>query len=134
MSDNFFLELLTPAGKVFSGNISDATVPTSRGECGILAQHDDVVGLVSPGILKVTSAETNSVTKYAVSSGMFSVEGNRVSLLVDSALTKDALAPVATINNRISEVSKSLDNKSFEESSQARAALGFLESQLELHK
>jgi F0F1-type ATP synthase epsilon subunit len=48
-----FLEINTPEGMIFEGKIEKITVPTQVGEICILKNHQPLVSIVEPGIVKV---------------------------------------------------------------------------------
>lgn len=83
MAGEFSLEILTPARQVSSGRVSEVVLPAYDGECGILADHADFIGLLGTGVLKIVEA---GKTRYlVVSSGVFRVEGGDVTVLADEA-------------------------------------------------
>lgn len=48
-----FLEINTPEGMIFEGKIEKITVPTQVGEICILKNHQPLVSIVEPGIIKI---------------------------------------------------------------------------------
>ena len=47
------LEINTPEGKIFEGKIEKAIIPTKVGEICILKNHQPLVSIVEPGIIKI---------------------------------------------------------------------------------
>ncbi len=47
------LEINTPEGKIFEGKIEKVTLPTKVGEICILKNHQPLISIVEPGIVKV---------------------------------------------------------------------------------
>ena len=86
---NFFMEIVTPEGKVFSGNAEAAVVPGVEGEIGILADHAALLSEISLGELRVTSAGKTQI--YAVESGVVEIRDNAVSVAVESAQKPDEI-------------------------------------------
>jgi F-type H+-transporting ATPase subunit epsilon len=47
------LEINTPEGKIFEGKIEKVLLPTQVGEICILKNHQPLVSVVEPGIVKI---------------------------------------------------------------------------------
>jgi F-type H+-transporting ATPase subunit epsilon len=79
------VEVLTPEGEIFSGEVSQISTRTSVGEIGILANHAPLLAALRPAELRLhlTDAET---VRYAQAHGWLQVFGNRARLLVEEAL------------------------------------------------
>ena len=79
------LEIVTPERRVLDAEVDSVTVPTASGEAGILPQHAPLISALKPGILTYSAKGSND--KLAVSSGFVEVNGDNVSVLVDTAET-----------------------------------------------
>ena len=82
--DTFQVHILAADRTFYEGPCVSLTVPTSDGERGILAHHENMMAAIQPGVLRwqVPEQETQLA---AVSPGMVKVEHNDVLVLVDSA-------------------------------------------------
>jgi F-type H+-transporting ATPase subunit epsilon len=83
------LEIVTPEARVYSDTIDTVVIPTSEGEIGILPGHIPLLTQVEHGELVVTK---NGQTHWlAVSGGFAEVEGDRVHILAENAITEEKI-------------------------------------------
>lgn len=82
--DTFQVHILAADRTFYEGPCVSLTVPTSDGERGILAHHENMIAAVQPGTLR-WQVPGQKVQLAAVSPGMVKVEHNDVLVLVDSA-------------------------------------------------
>lgn len=83
------LEIVTPEARVYSDTIDQVVIPTVEGEVGILPGHIPLVTQVEDGELRVTK---NGQTEYLVVGGGFAeVEGDRVRVLAEHAVTESTI-------------------------------------------
>ncbi len=79
------VEVLTPEGEVYSGEVSQVSTRTSVGEIGILANHAPLLAELRPAELRLHVTDSETV-RYAQAHGWLQVFGNRARLLVEEAL------------------------------------------------
>ena len=83
------LEIVTPDARVYSDTIDTVVIPTVEGEVGILPGHIPLLAQVENGELRVTKgAET---LHLAVSGGFVEVEGDRVHVLAERAISEEKI-------------------------------------------
>jgi F-type H+-transporting ATPase subunit epsilon len=83
------LEIVTPEARVYSDTIDSVVIPTVEGEVGILPGHIPLLTQVEDGELQVTK---NGKTELLVIGGGFAqVEGNRVRVLAEHAVTESTI-------------------------------------------
>lgn len=83
------LEIVTPEARVYSDTIDSVVIPTVEGEVGILPGHIPLLTQVEDGELRVTK---NGQTEWLVVGGGFAqVEGNRVRVLAEHAVTESTI-------------------------------------------
>src|ERR1700757_1800403 len=84
------VEVLTPEGEVFSGEVRQLSTRTEVGEIGILANHAPVLGALQPTTLRlhVSDSETK---RYAQSHGWLQVFDNTARVLVEEAVPPEDL-------------------------------------------
>ena len=82
--ETFQVHILAADRIFYEGPCVSLTIPTSDGERGILAHHENMMAAVQPGTLRWQAPE-QEVQLAAVSPGMVKVEHNDVLVLVDSA-------------------------------------------------
>ena len=83
------LEIVTPDARVYSDTIDSVVIPTVEGEVGILPGHIPLLTQVQHGELRVTKgAET---VLLAVSGGFAEIEGDRVHVLAEHAISEEKI-------------------------------------------
>src|SRR6185295_11414939 len=83
------LEIVTPEARVYSDTIDTVVIPTVEGEVGILPGHIPLLAQVEHGELRVTKgAETKWL---AVGGGFVQVDGDKVSVLAEHAITEEKI-------------------------------------------
>ena len=83
------LEIVTPEARVYSDTIDTVVIPTTSGEVGILPGHIPLLTQIEDGELRVT--KNGQTTLLAVSGGFAEVEGDRVSVLAEHAITEEKI-------------------------------------------
>ncbi len=83
------LEIVTPDARVYSDTIDSVVIPTVEVEVGVLPGHIPLLTQVEHGELRVTKgAETLFL---AVSGGFAEVEGDRVHVLAEHAMSEEKI-------------------------------------------
>jgi F-type H+-transporting ATPase subunit epsilon len=80
----FPVEVLTPEGEVFSGEVEMVSTRTTLGQIGILARHAPLLASLEPTELRLYKTETE-IIRFAQSEGYIQVGGNHAMLLVEEA-------------------------------------------------
>ena len=83
------LEIVTPEARVYADTIDTVVIPTTTGEIGILSGHIPMLTQIEHGELRVT--KNGVTTLLAVSGGFAQVEGDRVSVLAEHAITEEKI-------------------------------------------
>jgi F-type H+-transporting ATPase subunit epsilon len=77
--------LVSPEREIWSGNAQMVIAKTLEGDIGILAGHESVLGVLTPGsVVRIVGAESGDITA-AVSGGFLAVADDRVSVLARQA-------------------------------------------------
>ena len=77
------LDIVTPQSPVFSEAVDAVTLPTARGEVGLLPGHAALVSALGSGVLSYTrGADTQ---RLVISGGFVEVNNDRVSVLAEIA-------------------------------------------------
>lgn len=88
-----FLEIVTPAGKIFADDVDIVVVPGSEGELGVLSAHAPLVTALQPGELRYEKdGEDHSI---AVGAGILEVTPKTVAVLSDMAVGEDDIDEAA---------------------------------------
>ena len=83
------LEIVTPESRAYSDDVEMVVLPAIEGEMGVHPMHVPLITAIKPGELVVTKG--GKQIHLAVGEGFVEVTGEKVSVLVDMALTEEAI-------------------------------------------
>ena len=119
------VEVLTPEGQVFEGEVAMVSTRTKVGSLGILANHAPLMAMLDPTELALyenkedgLNANRENATRFAQAEGYLQVADNRVLLLVEEAIPPDEVDRGA-IESKLDEAKRGAEEA--EEDSEARA-------------
>jgi len=78
------LDIVTPLGRIYEGEVKEAYFPGIEGEFGVLEGHAPLMTTLQPGLITIKK-EDGSEEIIAVNSGYVEVTPNHVNVLVDGA-------------------------------------------------
>jgi F-type H+-transporting ATPase subunit epsilon len=84
------VEVLTPEGEVFEGDVVQVSTRTAVGEIGILANHVPILAALEPTELRL-HISGSEIERYAQAHGWLQVFANHALLLVEEAIPPDQL-------------------------------------------
>jgi F-type H+-transporting ATPase subunit epsilon len=79
------VEVLTPEGEVYAGEVRQLSTRTEVGEIGVLANHTPLLAALRPTELRLKVSDTETV-RYAQAHGWLQVYDNQARLLVEEAI------------------------------------------------
>jgi len=97
----FPVEVLTPEGRVFDGEVEMLSTRTTIGSIGILARHEPTLATLEPTELRLYRSESE-IVRYAQAEGYLQFADNRALLLVEEAIPPEQLDR-ATLETKLSE-------------------------------
>jgi F-type H+-transporting ATPase subunit epsilon len=83
--DTFKLEILTPNGVIFDGEVVSVTLPGEEGEFGVLAHHSSLTTLLTSGVIDI-EIEAKKVESVLINWGVVQVDEAKVIVLVEGAV------------------------------------------------
>src|SRR5258708_12673784 len=89
MTDTLKLEIVTPAGTVYSEDVEMVTLPGVAGQMGILPQHVPLIWQMVPGEMIVRKDGGDQF--IATGEGLIEVTARRVAILTDLAIPADRI-------------------------------------------
>ena len=123
--DTFKLEILTPNGEIYNGNVLSVVLPGEEGEFGVLAKHASLTTLLSTGVIDVEK-EDKSVEAIVINWGVVQVDEEKVIILVEGAAAirgsseseianalaeaKDLIKDIADSSSAIASVSAKIES------------------------
>ena len=91
MARNAFpVEVLTPEGQVFAGEVEMLSTRTEVGEIGVLANHTPLLAMLAPADLRLHISESE-VKHFAQGEGYLQVHDNRALVLVEDCHEPDQI-------------------------------------------
>jgi len=82
MAGTYYLEIVTPNGKVHEGDVQSVVVPGAAGSFGIQAQHAPLISALETGALEMVDADGKR-SVLAIGEGFVEVLSQGVKLLTD---------------------------------------------------
>ena len=116
-STPFPVEVLTPEGKAFEGEVEMLSTRTNTGSIGIRANHAPLMAILDPTELRLYKSESD-VVRFAQGEGYLQVVENTALVLVEEAVDPDSLDR-SDIESRLEEARSGMENA--EEGSEERA-------------
>lgn len=89
MAEMMRLEIVTPDGNGFTGDVEMVTLTAVGGEIGILPGHTNLMTQLVPGEIALNTATGNRF--LAVGEGLVAITGDRVSILTDMAIAAESI-------------------------------------------
>ena len=89
MAATLKLEIVTPAGTVYSEDVEMVTLPGIAGQMGIYPQHVPLITQMVPGEMIVRKEGRDLF--IATGEGLIEIAANRVSILTDLAIPADSI-------------------------------------------
>ncbi|HKG03081.1 MAG TPA: ATP synthase F1 subunit epsilon [Conexibacter sp.] len=86
----FPVEVLTPEGEVFNGEVEMISTRTATGSIGILANHTPLLAMLDPTELRLYRSESE-IVRFAQGEGYLQVADGRALILVEDAHTPSQL-------------------------------------------
>ncbi|MCX7761175.1 MAG: ATP synthase F1 subunit epsilon [Hydrogenothermaceae bacterium] len=84
------LDVVTPKGIIFTGDVYQTVITTADGEIGILENHMLLLTNIKPGKLRIEKSPTD-VQEFAVTYGVIDVAGDKVIALVEEVYDLDSI-------------------------------------------
>jgi len=79
------LEIVTPNGVIYDGDVKEATLPGKEGEFGVLPGHASLVSLLDAGVISATTDDGKEIV-VAINSGYAKVSEDKIIAIVDGAI------------------------------------------------
>jgi len=85
MSDLMKLEVVTPAGIVYTGDVRMVTMPAVEGQIGVFARHMPLLTRIVPGEILVRTS-TGAEDVLAVGEGLVAITSDHIGIVTDMAI------------------------------------------------
>jgi F-type H+-transporting ATPase subunit epsilon len=115
----FEVEILTPEGAVWDGEVRQVSTRTAGGEIGILANHAPLLAALRPTELRLFEGD-GEPRRFAQSHGWLQVFGNHTRLLVEEAIAPEDL-DAGTLKEQLADAEQRLSEAEDKSGEQKRA-------------
>ena len=109
MTNNLYLEIITPDGAIFSGEVQDVLLPGEEGEFGILPEHVSLFTLLQAGVIDFTTIDGKK-DSVVINSGNVILSNNKVIALIDGAVQLNKNGDISKELEKIKELLKNVSN------------------------
>ena len=109
MTNNLYLEIITPDGAIFSGEVQDVLLPGEEGEFGILPEHISLFTLLQAGVIDFTTIDGQK-DSVVINSGNVTLSNNKVIALIDGAVQLNKSGDISKELEKIKELLKNVSN------------------------
>ena len=113
------VEVLTPEGEVWAGEVRQVSTRTEVGEIGILANHAPLLAALRPAELRLRVSDSET-RRYAQAHGWLQMFGNRARLLIEEAIAPEDLDP-GTLKEQLADAERRLSEAAEDSAELARA-------------
>jgi F-type H+-transporting ATPase subunit epsilon len=103
----FPVEVLTPEGQVFEGDVEMLSTRTEVGEIGVLANHAPLLAMLAPAELRLHLGE-DDIKRFAQGEGYLQVHSNRALVLVEDCIDPERI-DTATQRERLERAQAVID-------------------------
>ncbi len=83
--DTMKLEIVTPTGPIFSGEVKSVTFPGAEGEFGVLPEHASLVSLLDAGVIEIEKSD-GKTESIVIDSGYVKVDEEKTLVVVEGAV------------------------------------------------
>jgi len=80
----FSINIATPEGKMFSGEISSCTAQGANGKFQVLTDHAPLISMIDVGEMKI-ELDNNKIEFLSTSGGFLEIENNEMNVVVETA-------------------------------------------------
>jgi F-type H+-transporting ATPase subunit epsilon len=116
----FPVEVLTPEGKAFEGEVEMLSTRTNTGSIGIRANHAPLMAILDPTELRLYEESEGEPKRFAQGEGYLQVVNNSALVLVDEILDPDSINS-SDIESRLREAEQALEQAEDDTEEQRRA-------------
>jgi F-type H+-transporting ATPase subunit epsilon len=132
MTDTLRLEIVTPAGTVYSEDVEMVTMPGVAGQMGVYPQHVPLITQMEPG--EIIVRKDGRELFMATGEGLIEVTAHRVAILTDLAIAADRIDEAKAEEARQRAEARLREKLSDEEHAAVNAALARSLAQLRVRR
>ena len=89
MSENFFVEIISPNQSILKSEAVEATIPSYEGQLGILKDHISLITFLRPGLIIIKTE--NGEKKFFIEEGIVEFKNNNLLILTSTSKSLESL-------------------------------------------
>jgi F-type H+-transporting ATPase subunit epsilon len=128
MNASLKLQIVTPVGIAFSGDVEMVTLPGSEGQLGVLPQHIPLMTQIVPG--EIIVRQDGKERLFAVGEGLVEITSDSVAILTDMAVAAEDIDAAKVEEARQRAEERLREHLSNEEIANVHSALARLMAEL----
>lgn len=90
-ADSFTFKIITPAGLTCEEHVTSVTLPSPKGEIGVLPEHVGYTGLLTTGVVEYVPVELGLAQRAAIGGGLCIYSEETLVVLADSVETPESV-------------------------------------------
>ena len=115
------LEIVTPTGKAYSGDVEMVTLPGLEGQMGVYPNHVRLMTQLVPG--EVIILKNGAERALAIGEGLVDIHAHRVAIVTDMAIAADQIDEAKVEEARARAAARLRDKISDEEVASVNASM-----------
>ena len=89
MSENFFVEIISPDQSILKSEAVEVTIPSYEGQIGILKDHISLITFLRPGLINIKTE--NEEKKFFIEEGIVEFKNNNLLILTSTSKSLESL-------------------------------------------
>ena len=89
MSENFFVEIISPNQSILKSEAAEVTIPSYEGQLGILKDHISLITFLRPGLIIIKTE--NDEKKFFIEEGIVEFKNNNLLILTSTSKSLESL-------------------------------------------
>ena len=89
MSENFFVEIISPNQSILKSEAAEVTIPSYEGQLGILKDHIPLITFLRPGLIIIKTK--NDEKKFFIEEGIVEFKNNNLLILTSTSKSLESL-------------------------------------------
>ena len=89
MSENFFVEIISPNQSILKSEAVEVTIPSYEGQLGILKDHISLITFLRPGLITIKTE--NDEKKFFIEEGIVEFKNNNLLILTSTSKSLESL-------------------------------------------
>ena len=89
MSENFFVEIISPDQSILKSEAVEVTIPSYEGQLGILKDHISLITFLRPGLIIIKTE--NDEKKFFIEEGIVEFKNNNLLILTSTSKSLESL-------------------------------------------